>query len=220
MPVPWILLQLSDSALPTGGFVHSAGLESAFQQGEVRSAADLRRFIRDALWLTGHSALPLASAAHADPDALPALDARAGAFLSSEVANRASRLQGRAFLDACARIFPAEVGALRQRARESQLRCHLAPVLGAVLRTLDVPLDDAQQLVLSLAARGVLQAAVRLGIAGTHEAQRLLRELSPLFDEVMRSCRDLREDDLAQTAPLTDLFGAMHDRLYSRLFQS
>src|SRR4051794_39896508 len=88
MPVPWILLQLSDSALPTGGFVHSAGLESAFQQGEVRSAADLRRFIRDALWLTGHSSLPLASAAHADPDALPALDARAAAFLSSEVANR------------------------------------------------------------------------------------------------------------------------------------
>ena len=35
MPVPWILLQLSDSALPTGGFVHSAGLESAFQQGEL-----------------------------------------------------------------------------------------------------------------------------------------------------------------------------------------
>jgi len=220
MPVPWILLQLSDSALPTGGFVHSAGLESAFQQGEVKGPADLRRFIHDTLWLAGHSALPLASAAHEDPDSLGRLDARAEAFLSSEVANRASRLQGRAFLDACKRIFPVEVGALRERAREAHLRCHLAPVFGAALRALEVAIEDTQQLLLSLAARGVLQAAVRLGVAGTHEAQRLLRELSPALDEVLASCAHLRETDLAQTAPLADLFGAMHDRLYSRLFQS
>jgi urease accessory protein len=220
MPVPWILLQLSDSALPTGGFVHSGGLESAFQQGEIHAPADLRRFIRDSLWLAGHSALPLASAAYQDPASLARLDARMDAFLSSEVANRASRLQGRAFVDTSARIFPAEVGPLRERAREARLRCHFAPVFGAVLRALDVALEDAQQLLLSLAARGVLQAAVRLGAAGTHEAQRLLRELSLAMDEVLASCAHLREMDLAQTAPLADLFGAMHDRLYSRLFQS
>jgi urease accessory protein len=217
MPVPWILLQLSDSALPTGGFVHSAGLESAFQQGEV---PDLRRFIHDALWLAGHSSLPLASAAHEHPESLARLDARADAFLSSEVANRASRLQGRAFLDACARIFPSEIAALRDEAREARLRCHFAPVFGAVLRALGVAIEDAQQLVLSLAARGLLQAAVRLGLAGTHESQRLLRELSQDLDEVLYRCADFREDDLAQTAPLADLLGAMHDRLYSRLFQS
>ena len=220
MPVPWILLQLSDSALPTGGFVHSGGLESAFQQGEISAPADLRRFIRDALWLSGHSSLPLASAAHEDPASLARLDARAEAFLSSEVANRASRLQGRALLDASARIFPAEVGPLRERAREARLRCHFAPVFGAVLRGLDVALEEAQQLLLSLAARGVLQAAVRLGAAGTHEAQRLLRDLSPAMDEVLARCAHLRETNLAQTAPLADLFGAMHDRVYSRLFQS
>jgi len=220
MTVSWILLQLSDSALPTGGFVHSAGLESAFQQGEVQAPGDLRRFIRDALWLAGHSSLPLASAAHERPDSLGALDARADTFLSSEVANRASRLQGRAFLDACGRIFPGEIGALRERAREARLRQHFAPVFCSALRALDVSLEQTQQLVLSLAARGLLQAAVRLGVVGTHEAQRLLRELSPAMDEVLGRCAGSREMDLAQTAPLADLFGAMHDRLYSRLFQS
>ncbi|MFL5363259.1 MAG: urease accessory protein UreF [Myxococcales bacterium] len=217
MTIPWIFLQLVDSALPTGGFVHSAGLESAFQQGEV---PDLRRFIHDALWLAGHSTLPLASAAHEHPESLARLDARADAFLASEVANRASRLQGRAFLDACARIFPSEIAPLRDDAREARLRCHFAPVFGAVLRALDVAIEDAQQLVLLLAARGLLQAAVRLGLAGTHESQRLLRELSRDLDDVLCRCADLREDDLAQTAPLADLLGAMHDRLYSRLFQS
>ena len=220
MKISWLMLQLSDSALPTGGFAHSGGLEAAAQQGEVRTAEDLRRFLREALWQAGHGALPLASAAHADPSALPRLDARADAFLVSRVANRASRTQGRAFLDTCARIFPAELSGLREDARRSGLLLHQAPISGAVLRALGVPLPQAHQLLLSLALRGLLFAAVRLGIAGTHEAQRVLHEMSPALDEVLATCGGLGEDALAQTAPLLDLFGSTHDRLYSRLFQS
>ena len=31
----WMVLQLADSAFPTGGFAHSAGLEAAAQAGEI-----------------------------------------------------------------------------------------------------------------------------------------------------------------------------------------
>ena len=220
MRTSWLLLQLSDSALPTGGFAHSGGLEAAAQQGEVRTAADLRRFVRDALWQAGHATLPLASAAHADPTALPRLDARADAFLVSRVANRASRTQGRAFLDTCARIFPSEVTAVRDGARAAALLLHHAPIAGAVLRALEVERTQAQQLLLSLAMRGLLFAAVRLGIVGTHEAQRMQHELAAILDEVLAACGGLGEDALAQTAPIADLLGSTHDRLYSRLFQS
>ncbi len=219
-PLPWLLLQLSDSALPTGGFAHSGGLESIAQQSELEGPAELRRFLHNALWQAGHFGLPLVAAAHENPPALPRLDARADAFLASRVANRASRTQGRAFLDTCARIFPEELTALRDAVRNQSLRQHHAPIFGAALKALAVNCLVAQQLFLSLSLRGLLFAAVRLGLAGTHEAQRLQHGLAPSMDAVLQSCADLREDDLAQTAPLADILGSMHDRLYSRLFQS
>ena len=220
MTISWLLLQLSDSALPTGGFAHSGGLESLAQQKQVVEPADLRRFLRDALWQTGHFALSLVAAAHDDPSSLVRLDQRAEAFLSNPIANRASRTQGRAFLETCARIFPEVLLSLRQNAATTGLRWHHAPIFGAVLKALGIERLAAQQLFLSLTVRGLLFAAVRLGLAGTHQAQRLQHELIPAMDAVLKACADLRENQLAQTAPLADLFSSMHDRLYSRLFQS
>jgi len=219
MKIPWLLFQLSDSALPTGGFAHSGGLEAAKQQ-ELIEPAQLRPFLRDALWQAGHFGLPLLSAAHEDPAALPRLDQRADAFLTSHVANRASRTQGRAFLHTCARIFPEQLSALRDATQASGLRQHHAPIFGASMRTLDVDRAVAQQLFLSQVLRNLLFAAVRLALAGTHQAQRLQWQLAPVLDEVLRACANLREDEIAQTAPLADLVGSVHDRLYSRLFQS
>jgi|SRR5438067_1074245 len=220
MAISWLMLQLSDSALPTGGFAHSAGLEAAAQQREIVTTAELRRFVHDALWQAGHFALPLAAAARREPGALPRFDARADAFLVSRVANRASRTQGRAFLDTCARIFPAQVGELRESARAAKLLMHHAPVFGAVGNALGLERAEVQQLWLSLTLRGLLFAAVRLGLAGTHEAQRMQHELAPAMDEVLAACGSLSENDIAQTSPLADLLGSTHDRLYSRLFQS
>lgn len=220
MGSPWRVLQLADSGFPTGGFAHSGGLEAAVQQGEVRGAAELRRFVRELLWQAGYGGLPLLGAAHREPAALAELDARTEAFLSNHVANRASRTQGRAFLDTCARIFPTPVGPLREAARAAGLGYHHAPVFGAVLRALEVERADAQQLYLSLTLRGTLSAAVRLGIIGTHESHQLQHQATPLLDAVLARCADLSVEALAQPSPLLDLLSATHDRLYSRLFLS
>ena len=112
----WMVLQLADSAFPSGGFAHSAGLEAAAQAGEIEGAEGVRRFVRDAVWQAGWSALPLLGRAFADPGALPAMDARAEAFLTNHVANRASRTQGRAFLATAARVFPAQIAPVQARA--------------------------------------------------------------------------------------------------------
>ena len=219
-PTAWTRLwQLADSAFPTGGFAHSWGLEAAWQGGAVPTIDALRRFVHDVCWQSGRGGLPLLTAGHRDPSRLAALDAIADVFLTNVVANRASRVQGRAFLSTCARVWPME-GLAAIEASASTRFGHCAPTVGAVLATLGVPLEAAQRLFLYNTTRGVLAAAVRLGIAGSYAAQRLQAECGPVLDVVLERCGELDEEALAQTAPAIDLFQASHDRLYSRLFQS
>ena len=224
---PWLFLQLADSAFPTGGFAHSAGLEAAVQTGEVVGASGLARFLPSSLWQVGCGALPFVSAGHARPEleAIAALDAACDAFLVSAVPNRASRTQGRALVSTCARIFAEEpslrgVAELDSAVKERRLVAHLAPLFGATAACLGATRDETQQLTLHLALRSVLSAAVRLGVIGPHEGQRLHHAQAPLLEEILAACRALGPDDVAQPAPHFELIASLHDRLYSRLFQS
>jgi len=206
------LLQLADSAFPAGGFVHSSGLEAALALGEV---PDLPAHLHEALRQSAHAALPFVRDAHAEPSRLAEIDRRQEAFLLSHVARRASRAQGRALLAAAARAFdPPGIALWNKEASAGRLSGHLAPVTGAVCGVVGLPLHETLVLALHTAARSLLSAAVRLGKLGPLEAQRLHAglPLAAFLSEV--------PDAPEQTAPLHELFGALHDGLYTRLFQS
>jgi urease accessory protein len=181
----------------------------------------MAHFLDDALWQAAHLTLPYVAAAHSDPHALVALDEAHDAALRSPVANGASRSQGRAHLDACLRAFGGQaLSELRDAARAAGSPRHLAPVLGATLGVLGVAHDDALQLHLHATARGVVSAAVRLGVVGPGEGQRLQASSAATQRAVIDHCARLVPAGQCQTAPLVDLLGAGHDRLYSRLFTS
>jgi urease accessory protein len=208
----WLLWQLMDSAFPTGGFAHSAGLEAAWQHGEIRHRDHLLSFAEAGLLQLGHALLPFVTTAHAEPDRLAELDWLCDVFTSNHVANRASRLQGRAFLSAAQKIFEV-------RLIEAPF-LHFAPVFGASLRQLNVAGEPATRLFFFSHLRSLLAAAVRLNIVGPMEAQILQRRLSPVADKIIANCGALTIEEIAQTSPLLDLWQGAQDRLYSRLFQS
>jgi urease accessory protein len=205
-----------DSAFPTGGFAHSSGLEAAWQHGEVRGRAELLSFAETGLDQLGHAGLPFALAAFAQPERLAEFDQLSDAYTTNHVANRASRAQGRAFLTAVQRIFKTEV-----RGPGPEIRfAHFAPVFGACLRRLEVSRETTASMFCFNHLRSVLAAAVRLNIVGPMEAQIIQHGLSAGIEDVMKRCERLTLDDIAQTAPLLDLWQGAQDRLYSRLFQS
>jgi len=214
----WLLWQLADSAFPTGGFAHSAGLEAAWQHGEVRSRDELASYLEASLRQAGSAVLPFVMAAYDEPDRIDDLDHLCEAFTTNHVANRASRLQGRALLSAVERIFKPE--GRRANSGMEPAFAHLAPVFGFVMRHLDVPRDTAARMFLFNYLRSLLAAAVRLNIVGPMEAQAMQHRLAPNAEEILQDCSTLALDDLAQTAPLLDLWQGAQDRLYSRLFQS
>jgi urease accessory protein len=214
----WIVLQLADSAFPTGGFAHSAGLEALLQTGEL---ASVERFCTEHIDQLAHGSAPIAAAVHDDPTRLGELDAFTRATLWSHVAARASRAQGRALLDVAARSFGHDVLVdARARMARAELDGHLAPMFGFVTRAVGVARDEALATFLHLGVRGALSAAVRLGCIGPSEGQALHHRLHPVLEAALARARTFTIDDVAQTAPLVELVQATHDRLYSRLFQT
>ena len=93
------LLALADQRLPSGGHVHSGGVEQAVADGLVRDVAGLRWFLRRRLATSGRVAAGLAVAAlDLAADGVAALDAEADARMPSPATREASRAQGRGLL--------------------------------------------------------------------------------------------------------------------------
>ena len=85
----------------------------------------------------------------------------------------------------------------RPRDARGSVSAHLAPMFGASLAALGVGTDEVQALHLYVALRGVASAAVRLGVVGPHEAQRLQRGVTAHARRSARRVRDLAPDEAA-----------------------
>lgn len=115
---PWSLWLLADSALHTGGFVSSCGLESAHQFGRIQNAQDLFTFVLDSCHNYCHSMLPFierscrlcSQLAESDIQCviqqLVQLDKELDTMLQgNHVARRASLAQGIAYTTLMSRSF-------------------------------------------------------------------------------------------------------------------
>lgn len=218
------LLQLADASFPAGGFAFSSGLESMARLGYIRTIDDFRQYLESHLEQVASAELPFLNSAFA---AAPASDAFAAVvgewdawvFMPSQ--RRASLSQGQGWARAMEAAQEApEVAAVRPWFADRELPLHFLMAFAATLAAAGFSLGDAQRLLLHLALRDQLGAAVRLGLVGSLQAQKLHRDHIPVGEALRGARADWTHADAVRAAPMIELGQASHAHLYSKLFQS
>lgn len=230
------LLQLADSCFPAGGFAFSNGLEGLAKSGWLRGIEDFRQYLECYLGQVAsadlpflNSAFPLAAPEGSGADAGPSRPGDAfaevawewDAFLSLPSPRRASLSQGQAWLRAMegAHAHPA-VDALRPWFKDRSIPAHFLMAFAASLRILGFSLAEAQSLLLHMALRDQLGAAVRLGLVGSLQAQGLHSRFLSVTEALRVRHGSSTHHGSMKTAPMIEMGQAGHPYLYSKLFQS
>jgi urease accessory protein UreF/urease accessory protein UreE len=217
-------LQLGDSALPIGRFVHSHGVEAWLRAHPEATEDELRRLVESAVVesvgpLDG-AVLALAHRA-ASRELLEELDARLTTRKMAPPARAASRSCGRR-LAALAVDLTADplVTGLAARVRSGATDGNLAVVAGTLARALGVGRRNAVLIELRGAAAGLLSAAVRLGRLTPMRAQAALLALSPAVDRAADDALARDVDDLRSGAFELEIHAVAHRRAGTRFFST
>lgn len=232
------LLLLADSALPLGSFAFSSGLESYLAHSPP-SSTSFSAFLASALSSYASTTLPFVLAAHRHPSRLAALDDSLDAATICLVARRASIAQGKALLGIWERSLRAAVthpcahetrvlaafAALVRDESKAPVPCasaHLAPLFAVVCAAVGLTRRQTAYVFVLSHVKALVSAAVRAGVFGPYQAQRVLagdvvqRWIDVVVDREWRT----PVHEAGQTVPVMDLWVGRHELLYSRIFNS
>lgn len=209
------LLQLADSAFPTGAYAFSDGLETLTQRGEVRTADDLTAFLRGQLahgW-GAQDAPACALAWGAGVAELADLDALLDDLKLVEGPRRASLRVGANLGRAARRLWPDALAAV-------PLARHHATTFGAVACVLGAGREDTVTSYVSAWLLGRVTSATRLMKLGGLDAQACAAACEAEAGACVRFALDATPDALSGFSPLLDVAAAQQAGLEERLFQT
>ncbi|HWX96495.1 MAG TPA: urease accessory UreF family protein [Solirubrobacteraceae bacterium] len=225
------VLQLSDSAFPSGRYTLSHGLEALSQSGRLPTpsrASQLLTLLSDAIRLgVGPSdgvALACAHRAHgsdgtADLVLLEHADRRLTAVKIPRESREASRRTGRALLDTAVGAFGGpELSQIAARVSAGETPGNHAVILGFLSAWLRIPRLDAVTGELFAFAAGWVGAAVRLGLIDHRTAQGLLHRVRPVVVESALRALDGEVTQISGCTPLLDVMSMRHEQAGLRLF--
>jgi urease accessory protein len=226
-PLPWLarLLQVNDSAFPTGGYAHSYGFEQIVRFGLVHDAESMTHYLERHLWpMLIHFELPVVrlaqeAALNDDEVGLIALDACVDATKTAQELREASRSTGRQRLHAfCDTGVSPILTRFAQAVEEGRARAHHAVVYGIGLEGL-----PRQALLTSWAFQSlsaVCLSAPRLLRIGQNAAQRVLTASLSRMEENVKLSQSIPRDELGWFDPLVEIASMQHEIAYERLFIS
>lgn len=218
------LLQLSDSAFPTGAFSHSLGLETLVAGGTVRDGATLQAAIVDHLGAMATSDLPAlrGAAEAASVERVVALDRTLGATKLAREARAASAATGRSLLDSATalELTDRRPGEYRDLVRAGDAPGHHAVAYGVVCTALDLPVEDGVAAFAYAACASLVAAGQKLVPLGQREAQRTLLALHVPIAAAVELSADIDPTDPYAFAPVQEVASMAHERQRTRLYIS
>lgn len=176
------LLQLCDTAFPSGAFAFSGGLETLVNEQRVAGAEAVRDFLVDAVlprWASFDRVFLRRAHAARDAAALSLIDADCELRSTVESLASASRRTGRAALSTHARLGTPGCADCLARVRAGLTPGHAAVVQGLAGNGLGLALAPLEAGTLHALALATLSAAVRLGALGAMQAQQILAAARP-----------------------------------------
>jgi urease accessory protein len=216
------LLQLTDSGFPSGAFTLSHGLETLVADGAVRSADDVAAFLHislldrlaraDLVVLVGvHGATGM--------DDVIELDRRLSTVKLAAGERTASERVGRRLAIEASRLATDELLASYCAALDAGWTPgNAATSLGLAMRAFHVPARDAAIAAAWGFANGLCTAAVRLGVIGHGDAQRVLREAAPIIERAVTRAMETEPGLLRPSGPQLEVALARHETADAHLF--
>ena len=218
------LLQISDTAFPTGSFAHSMGLEAFYDAGELTGDEDLRSFVRLSLNSMATSDCVVLRAAYmADSvDELVSMDLLLTATKLTRELREAGAVTGRRFLASVVALGVKNrlLEEFADLARHGGSPGNLATGFGVAAPALGLEILDALHAYLYSAAASLVAAGQKLIPLGGSAAQRVLYELHDEIVEAVDTGEGLWPDEIYAFAPMIDLRSMLHERQRVRLYIS
>ncbi|HEU0165127.1 MAG TPA: urease accessory UreF family protein [Thermomicrobiales bacterium] len=220
------LLQIADSAFPTGGYALSHGLEGLHALDLVESTEDVTNFavvhIAETL---ERLELPLVRHAHqrageSDIAGLQELDALTSAYKPVAAFRRASLNVGRRLLEAASPLLAPDCAATSYRTstHTDERSGHHAVAWGVVCQGIGVGMREAVLAYGATSLSGYVAAAIRLGTIGQRAGQAIVAGLHDRLLVAVEASISLDLDDLGGYSPAIDITGMRQSSLQGRLF--
>ncbi len=221
------LLQLADSAFPSGMYAHSQGLEGMVRRGLVRTPADVEEFLNaqltSALLPSDGVALLNAHACAGAGDAatLVEIDRMLYAMKLAAELRAASTQVGRRLLQETAAFTDAPaLIAYRTAVDAGDAPGNSAVAFGVIAAALDVPAEAALMAVCHSHMASVLGAALRLLPIGHGDTQAILRRLHPVVAAEVAALTNRSWTEMTAFTPQLDLVSTGHETDDLRMFAS